>query len=191
MDDDIEKIEFTIFDTETTGLDPSLGDRIVELAAVRFKGRCNLSFFESFVNPGRPVSPEAFSVNKISAEMLISAPLPAEVIPKFMDFIRGSCLCSYNSGFDLGFLNNELRFLGLAAVKDIPIIDILKLARRTIPGLQSYALWCVAKRLGIAIKQEHRALSDVRLAQEVFYSLKEMIARKNGSPLKLEKIVNI
>lgn len=191
MDRNIEELEFTIFDTETTGLDPKSGDRIVELAAIRFKGENKISSFESLINPGRPVSREAFSVNKISEEMLLSAPSPKEVIPKFIDFIRGSCLCSYNAGFDLGFLNNELRLLGLDEVKDIPVVDILRMARHSIPGLECYALWFVAQTLGIKIKQKHRALSDVELTRGVFYGLKNIIKARTCQELKLENIINI
>ncbi|MBN2831104.1 MAG: 3'-5' exonuclease [Candidatus Omnitrophica bacterium] len=188
---DIDKIEFTIFDTETTGLEFNSGDRIVELAAVRFKGEDKISLFESLINPGRPVSKEAFNVNKISAEMLLSAPSPKEVIPKFMDFIRGSCLCSYNAGFDLGFLNNELRLLGIDEIKDPFVVDILKMARRTISGLKCYPLWFVAQTLRIKIKQKHRALSDVELTREVFYSLQSIVKARINQPLKLENIINI
>ena len=191
MDKYIEEIEFTLFDTETTGLDPKSGDRIVELAAVRFKGDNKISFFESLINPGRTVSLEAFKVNKISEEMLLSAPLPKEVIPKFMGFIQESCLCSYNASFDLGFLNNELRFLGLDEIKDAPVLDILRMARRAIPGLKCYALWFVAQSLGIENKQQHRALSDVELTLRVFYSLKNIIRTKQSWPIKLENIIDI
>lgn len=191
MFNNIEEVEFTIFDTETTGLDSKTGDRIVELAAVRFKGSGNISSFDSLVNPGRTVSPGAYSVNKISPEMLALAPAPGEVIPRFMDFIRGSCLCSYNASFDLGFLNNELRILGLNGVSGIPVVDILKLARRNIPGLESYALWFVAKSLGITCIQEHRALSDVLLTQKIFYILKDIIVKRSGYPLRLENIIDI
>jgi DNA polymerase III epsilon subunit family exonuclease len=95
----IDEVEFTIFDTETTGLSPDLGDRIVEIAAVRIKGDKVMGTFESLINPGRDVSEAAFSVNHISAEMLISAPRSQEIIPRFLDFIEGSCLCAYNAGF--------------------------------------------------------------------------------------------
>ncbi|MFA5096645.1 MAG: 3'-5' exonuclease, partial [Candidatus Omnitrophota bacterium] len=103
MNKNIDDVEFVIFDTETTGLDPSLGDRVIELAALRFKGSEKISGFQSLINPGRPVSDAAFAVNKISAQMLSGAAQPAEVFPKFLEFIQGSCLCSYNAGFDLEF----------------------------------------------------------------------------------------
>lgn len=178
MNKNIKEIEFTIFDTETTGLDPRAGDRIVELAAVRFKGEERIGVFQSLVNPEYPISPGAFNVNKISAQMLVGAPKPYEIIPKFLDFVRGSCLCCYNADFDLGFLNNELRILGLDQIKGIPVVDILKIARMAMPGLERYALWYVAENLGIKVKQEHRALSDVELTLGVFRRLKEKMREK-------------
>ncbi|MFA5286850.1 MAG: 3'-5' exonuclease [Candidatus Omnitrophota bacterium] len=178
MSKDIDEIEFTIFDTETTGLDPKSGDRIIELAAVRFKGENRIAEFQSLVNSGYPVSLGAFSVNKISVDMLVAAPKPQEAIPKFLDFVQGSCLCCYNADFDLGFLNNELKILGLVQIRDIPVVDVLKIARMVLPGLERYALWFVAENLGIKVKQEHRALSDVELTLGVFYRLKEIIKVK-------------
>ncbi len=174
----IDEIEFTIFDTETTGLEPSSGDRIVELAALRFKGAEMLAEFQTLVNPGRGISEAAFNVNKISPEMLEAAPTPEAVIPKFIDFIQGSCLCSYNAGFDLEFLNNELRILGLPALSNISVVDILKMARRITPGLERYALWFVADKLGVKAQQQHRALSDVQLTLGLFYKLKDMLKTK-------------
>ncbi|MDD3087016.1 MAG: 3'-5' exonuclease [Candidatus Omnitrophica bacterium] len=191
MDNPIDKAEFTIFDTETTGLDYKSGDRVVELAAVRFKGEESLCSFDSLVNPGRPVSPQAFSVNKISEEMLLSAPPPGEVIPGFLDFIKESILCSYNAGFDLGFLNNELRLLGREGVRGIIVLDILRIARHALPALESYSLAAVALRLGIKIKQSHRALCDVELTLKVFNRLKAIIETRAGCRITLEKIINM
>ncbi|MDD2927476.1 MAG: exonuclease domain-containing protein [Candidatus Omnitrophica bacterium] len=178
MNKNIDEIEFVIFDTETTGLEPASGDRIVELAALRFRGVKRISEFQTLVNSGQAVSAAAFAVNKISPEMLQGAPSPARVLPKFMDFIQDSCLCSYNAGFDLDFLNNELRILKISALKDIFVVDILKMARRIVPGLERYALWFVADKLGIKTQQEHRAFSDVELTLGVFYKLLAMLKAK-------------
>lgn len=175
---DIDEIEFVIFDTETTGLETRSGDRIVELAALKFKARQRLAEFQSLVNSGQPISEAAFNVNKISSEMLAAAPKPEAVIPKFIDFIQGSCLCSYNAGFDLEFLNNELKILGYPALSGIFVVDILKMARRLAPGLERYALWFVADKLGIKAQQQHRAFSDVQLTLDLFYKLKDMLKAK-------------
>jgi len=174
----LEDIEFTIFDTETTGLDPESGDRIVEIAAIRLKGPKKLATFQSLINPSRPISEAAFNINHISADMLKNAPAASKIIPDFLDFIQGSYLCSYNATFDLEFLNYELKLLGKSALEDVLVIDVLKMARRLLPGLERYALWFVAERLGIKNKQEHRALSDVEFTLKVFNIFKEMLYTK-------------
>ncbi len=178
MNKNIDEIEFTIFDTETTGLDPESGDRIVEIAGIRIKGKEKIATFQSLVNPGRPISEAAFAVNHITQEMLKDTPKIDEVLPKFLNFMQGSCLCSYNAIFDLGFLNSELKIIGQDLSKDIAVVDILIMAKRLLPGLERYALWFVAEKLGVKIQQEHRAFSDVLLTLEVFSRLNEILNQK-------------
>lgn len=178
MPEDIDEVELTIFDTETTGLYPDAGDRVVELAALRVKGKQRLAVFDSLVNPGRPISPGAFAVNKITPEMLKDAVGIETVMPKFLDFIAGSCLCSYNAGFDLGFLNNELKLIGSPMINNTVVFDVLTMAKKLMPGLPRYALWFVAKELGVEARQEHRALSDVEMTWDVFTKLKIICAQK-------------
>lgn len=174
----IEEVEFVIFDTETTGLEPESGDRIVEIAAVRIRGDQRLASFQTLVNPGRTISEGAFRVNKISDAMLISAPPMEKIIPSFLEFIQGACLCSYNAGFDMGFLNNELRLAGRPELTGITVVDALKMSRRLLPGLERYALWFVAESLDISTKQEHRAFSDVELTIGVFNKLLQILDAK-------------
>jgi len=171
MNKNIEEIEFTIFDTETTGLEPESGDRIVEIAGIRFKGREKIATFQTLVNPHRLISGAAFEVNKITQDLLQGAPETGEVMPKFLDFIHDSCLCSYNATFDLEFLKNELKLIG----KDLPnnaVADILKMAKRIMPGLERYSLRFITDKLGIKTEQKHRAFSDVELTLDVFNKLK-------------------
>lgn len=174
----IDEIEFTIFDTETTGLDPLCGDRVVELAGLRVRGAEKIAMFDALVNPGRPISPGAFAVNKITPQMLKDAPGIEAVMPKFLDFIAGSCLCSYNAEFDLGFLNNELKLTGFPVISNTVIFDLLSMARRLVPGLSRYALWCVADKLEIKLKQQHRAFSDVEMSWEIFTKFKAICRQK-------------
>ncbi|MFA5099535.1 MAG: exonuclease domain-containing protein [Candidatus Omnitrophota bacterium] len=183
MHRDIEEVEFTIFDTETTGLDPRCGDRIVEIAAIRVKGDRIIGRFESLVNPQRPVSPGAFAVNKISADMLADAPSIEVVLPGFFDFIKGSCLCSYNLPFDLGFLKKEMAVSGEGSLDGIFLIDVLAMARRLLPSLQRHALWFVSDSLGIQQHQEHRAMSDVDMTWQVFQKLKASLRNKGIAEL--------
>ena len=178
MDENIEAIEFTIFDTETTGLNPVTGDRIVELAGLRVKGEQRLAQFDVLVNPGREISPGAFAVNKITPGMLQSAPNIEMVMPKFLEFIQGSCLCSYNAEFDLGFLNNELKLLGYPVITNFVVFDVLTMAKRLLPGLARYALWFVAQELEIKLTQKHRAFADVEMTWAVFNKFKIICQQK-------------
>jgi DNA polymerase III epsilon subunit len=181
MAKNIDEVEFTIFDTETTGLEPESGDRIVEIAGIRLKGKERISAFQTLVNPGRPISEAAFAVNRITPDMLENAPTIEEAMPKFLSFLQNSCLCSYNATFDLGFLNNELRLMGKDALRDIVVVDILKMARRLLPGQERYALWYIAEKLGIKAEQRHRAFSDVELTLEIFNKLKALLEAKGIS----------
>ncbi|MFA6130391.1 MAG: exonuclease domain-containing protein [Candidatus Omnitrophota bacterium] len=174
----IDEVEFTIFDTETTGLNPNSGDRIVELAGLRVKGKERIAKFDALVNPGREISPEAFAVNKITPEMLKDASDIGIIMPKFLDFIQGSYLCSYNVEFDLSFLNNELKISGLPALSGQTTFDILTMARRLMPNQERYALWFIADKLGFKTKQQHRAFTDVEMAWEVFDRFKDMCQEK-------------
>lgn len=178
MFENIDEIEMTIFDTETTGLKPLEGDRVVELAGLRVKGSQRIAVFDELVNPGRGISPDAFAVNKITPEMLKNAPRIEAIMPKFLNFIQGSCLCSYNAEFDLGFLNNELKLIGLPPLNNIIIFDVLAMAKKLMPGLPRYALWFVAQQLQVKSTQQHRALSDVEMTWEVFNKLKIICAQK-------------
>ncbi|MFC1658769.1 exonuclease domain-containing protein [Candidatus Omnitrophota bacterium] len=179
MPEDINEIEFTIFDLETTGLNPQSGDRIIEIAAIRLKGKHRLGTLHSLVNPGsREVSLEAFAVNQIDGKMLKDAPDIAVIMPKFLDFIADSCLVAYNAPFDLGFLLSELRLIKGELPAQLQIADILAMAKRMLPGLERYPLWFVARHFGINNIQQHRALADVELTEKVFRHLSSMLVKK-------------
>ncbi|MFH1338431.1 MAG: exonuclease domain-containing protein [Candidatus Omnitrophota bacterium] len=179
MTKNINEIEFAVFDVETTGLEPELGDRIVEVGAIRLKGREVLGTFHSLINPGkRAISPAAYAVNQITTDMLKDAPDTSEVLPKFLDFISSSCLAAYNAPFDFGFLTSELKLINRGLAEELQIVDVLIMAKRILPGLERYALWFVAEKLGINTIQEHRAFSDVRLTVEIFNRLNSMVIQK-------------
>ena len=189
MPEHIDTIEITIFDTETTGLKPEEGDRIVELAALRVRAQKRIATFDALINPAREISPGAFAVNKITPQMLKDAPAIDVVMPRFLDFIKDSYLCSYNAEFDLNFLNNELKLIGLPAVNNFIVFDILTMARVLLPGLSRYALWFVSQELKIKSTQQHRALSDVEMSWEVFTKLK-IICQEKGI-LDLDNFSNL
>jgi DNA polymerase III epsilon subunit family exonuclease len=174
----LDEVEFTIFDTETTGLDPRCGDRVVEIAGLRFQADRRIATFQMLVDPEMDISPGAFQVNQITREELRGCPRMREVIPQFLDFISGSCLCSYNAPFDLEFLKVELGLAGMALPEEIVVVDILSMARKLLPGQERYALWFVSRQLGITAPQKHRALADVEMTWGVFLKLRLAMEQK-------------
>jgi DNA polymerase III epsilon subunit family exonuclease len=164
----IDKCVFTVFDFETTGLYPYTGDRICEVACVRARtsGRA-VKRFHTLVDPGRPISYGAYSVNGITDEMVRGAPSIEEVLPRLLKFMEGSVLVAYNAGFDLGFLEAALGSRK-EALKDYYVIDALALARKTFAGLGRYNLGSVSRSLGFSAEGEHRALADAVMTWEVF-----------------------
>jgi len=119
------------------------------------------------VDPLRPISYAAFSVNGITDEMVRGAPTIDEVLPHFLEFIKESALVAYNAGFDLGFIEHSLGEEKVL-LEDYFIIDALALARRLFPGIGRYNLGSVSRSLGIKCAGEHRALSDAALTWRVF-----------------------
>ncbi|MEK6714633.1 MAG: 3'-5' exonuclease [Candidatus Omnitrophota bacterium] len=169
----LSELKFVVFDVETTGLEPESGDRIVEIAALKSKGEKVVDRFHSLINPKVPVSAGAFAVNGITLDMLKSAPRPSEIIPKFVDFIKRDALFAYNANFDAAFLAQELKLLGENLPQELIIIDILAMARSLVTNLFSYKLESVAKHLGYAQVQKHRALEDVKMS---FFILQKLFA---------------
>lgn len=178
MERKIDDIDFVVFDVETTGLDPRSGDRIIEIAALRYKNKKTQASFSSLTNPQRKISPAAFEVNHIAQDMVDAAPAASQVLPKFLDFIGDACLVGYNVSFDIGFLESELKLLNQELPREKEIIDAMLMARRILPNIGYYSLASVSSHLGISAPQEHRALGDCVLTAEVFSKLTALIKEK-------------
>ncbi|MEQ1849261.1 MAG: 3'-5' exonuclease [Candidatus Peribacteraceae bacterium] len=163
----------TVFDTETTGLDPSKGHRIIEIAGIRIEnGEIDETrSFVSLVNPERSIPWEARQVNKISDEDVRSAPGIEEVLPKFLDFAAGSILVAHNAQFDMGFLHNEKTFCwGFVELPEC--LCTMKLSRALFPNEFGHSLDVIARRLGLSIPSaRHRALPDVMLTAHALLTM--------------------
>ena len=175
----IKLTEFVIFDVETTGLSPIDGDRIVEIAAVKVKGTQVVDKFYSLVNPQRSMPSHATQVNNITEEMLVKAPVAAEILPQMIHFIGGACVAGHNVRFDLNFLCYELALIGRRLNDQTPAVDTLKMARDLLPYLSNHKLSYLARSLGVVVDQTHRAMADVELTVAVFLRLMEMAGDKN------------
>ena len=157
-----------ILDTETTGLEPALGHRIIEIGCIELINRKPTgNRFHVYLNPEREVDVGAVDVHGLSNEFLADKPLFADVIQDFLDFVQGTELVIHNAPFDVGFLNHELKRLGsdYRTLTDYcEILDTLALARKKHPG-QRNSLDALCKRY--AIDNSHRSLHGALLDAEI------------------------
>jgi DNA polymerase III subunit epsilon len=162
-----------VFDTETTGLDPYQGHRLIEIGCIELVNRIpSGQTFHRYLNPERDVPAEAFAVHGLSAEFLRDKPLFAEIVEELAEFIADAPLVAHNAMFDLGFLNAELDRAGKTLVARERLIDTLLLARRKHPGGPN-SLDHLCTRYGIdnARRTKHGALLDAEILAEVYVEL--------------------
>lgn len=161
-----------ILDTETTGLDPRQGHRIIEVAGVEVVNRrLTNRHFHQYINPDREIDEGAQAVHGISSEFLADKPRFADIVDSFLDFIDGAELVIHNAPFDVGFLNAELELLGKSPVTSFcdSVTDTLKMARDNYPGKRN-SLDALCERLEIdnSHRNLHGALLDAELLAEVY-----------------------
>ncbi len=162
-----------ILDTETTGLDPAKGDRVVEIGALElFNHLPTGQTFHVYINPERNMPAEAEAVHGLSTSFLSSKPVFAAIAAGFLDFIADSVLVIHNASFDVGFLNAELSYQKLPAILPERVIDTLSLARQKHPG-SANSLDALCRRYGIdnSKRTRHGALLDSELLAEVYLEL--------------------
>ena len=162
-----------ILDTETTGLDPNEGHRLVEIGCVEMVDRNPTGVtWHKYFNPERDMPVEAFNVHGLSAEFLSDKPLFAELAQEFVDFVGDAHLVIHNAGFDMRFLNAELKRVNLAALAMDRVVDTLAMARRKHPGARA-SLDELCQRYGIdnSKRVKHGALLDAEILAEVYIEL--------------------
>jgi DNA polymerase-3 subunit epsilon len=162
-----------VFDTETTGLNPSGGDRMVEIGCVEIYNRVETGrHFHAYFNPERDVPIEAEAVHGLTAIFLSDKPRFSEKVAELLDFIEDSPLVAHNASFDFGFLNFELERCGLPAVSMSRMVDTLTLARSKHPGAK-HSLDALCVRFGIdrSHRVKHGALLDAQLLAQVYVEL--------------------
>jgi len=162
-----------VLDTETTGLDPATGDRIVEIGAVELlNGVPTGKHFHAYINPERDVPEGAFRVHGLSTEFLQSHPVFATIHQEFLDFIGDDRLVIHNAEFDVKFINAEFSRLKIPHLMPERILDTLALARRKHPG-SGNSLDALCARYGVdsSRRKKHGALLDAELLAEVYVEL--------------------
>jgi DNA polymerase-3 subunit alpha (Gram-positive type) len=163
--------EFVCFDIETTGL-RYWKDEITEIGAVMLRGGEVAERFQTFVNPGRPLTMEIMQLTGITDAMLKDAPKPAEAVTAFLAFVNGRPLAAHNAEFDMSFIRETCRRMGLPF--GLTSLDTLILAQNLLPGLPRYRLDNVAEHLNLPSFNHHRAVDD---AATVAYMLQPLFAR--------------
>jgi DNA polymerase-3 subunit epsilon len=162
-----------VLDTETTGLDPAEGHRIVEIGAVELLNHLPTGrTFHHYINPRRDMPEEAFNVHGISVEFLADKPPFEAVAASFVDFVADARLVIHNAPFDMGFLNAELGWAGFRRLHEGQALDTLALARRRFPG-SPCSLDALCKRFEIdnARRTYHGALLDSEILADVYLEL--------------------
>jgi DNA polymerase III subunit epsilon len=162
-----------VFDTETTGLDPYQGHRLIEIGCIELVNRFPTGqTFHRHLNPERDVPAEAFAIHGLSYDFLRSKPVFADIAVDLLAFVGDAPLVAHNASFDLGFLNAELERVKQAGIPRDRLIDTLQLARRKYPG-SSNRLDDLCARFGIdnSRRTKHGALLDAELLAEVYIEL--------------------
>ena len=171
-------INYTVFDTETTGLEPSAGDEIISIGAVRVvNGRLlRNEVFEQLVNPRRALNPESARVHRIDAATLGNQPTIGEVLPAFHRFCEDTVLVAHNAAFDMRFL--ELKQASSGVRFGQPVLDTLLLSAVAHPSLGEHTLEAIAARLGVSVLGRHTALGDALLTAEILLKLLPLLAER-------------
>ncbi len=162
-----------VFDTETTGFEPSDGHRVVEIGLVElddhFPTGRSLQFY---LNPERDVPIESQRIHGLSAEFLSDKPLFADVVEEFLEFVGDAVLVIHNASFDMKFINAELTRVGKTPLSMARTVDTIEIAKRKIPGAR-YSLDELCKRFSIDLtaRSKHGALLDAELTAQVYLEL--------------------
>lgn len=164
-----------VLDTETTGLDPSQGHRIIEIGCLELNNRnATSAFYHTYVNPQRDVPEEARRISNVSTEFLQDKPLFADVADAFLEFIGDSPLVIHNAEFDLKFLNSELGRLKKPLIELKRATDTVLIARKKFPGSPA-SLDALCRRFNISLDERkakgHGAMLDVELLAQVYVEL--------------------
>lgn len=172
---------FVVFDIETTGFSP-VHDRIIEIGAVKVEKGEIKERFSSFVNPDVPIPLEIEKLTGIHDGMVVDAPMIEEALPHFLEFCQDAVLVAHNASFDMSFIIENTRRLGLK--KEFTYVDTVGIARLLLPHQAKHKLDAVAKTLGISLENHHRAVDDAEATAEIFLKFIPMLREAGADDLK-------
>ena len=174
----LSELSYTVFDTETTGLNPSQGDEIIQIGAARVVNHKLLrqECFEQLVDPKRPIPEATIPIHGITPEMVQGQPTIDQVLPAFHAFVQDTVLVAHNAAFDMRFLQLKEPQTGL--VFDHPVLDTLLLSALVHPNQESHRLEALAERFNVTIVGRHTAMGDAMVTAEIFLKLIPLLAEK-------------
>lgn len=165
-------------DTETTGMDPKTGDRIIEIGCAELLGRTlsdeNKYYFHVYINPERDVPEEVVKIHGLDNAFLADKPVFADIVDQFLAFVSGAELLIHNAAFDVGFLNEELSRLNKGKIEDYcpKVTDTMVIAKSIFPGLRNNLdILCTRYEIDNSSRTLHGALLDARLLAEVYLAM--------------------
>lgn len=180
----LAELTYTVFDTETTGLDPSGGDEIIQIGAARIVNRRLLGSecFDQLVDPQRTLSSESIRIHGITPDLLVGQPTIAAVLPAFHAFCADTVLLAHNAAFDMRFLQLKEDRVGVRFEQ--PVLDTLLLSAVLHPNQEMHRLEAIAERLGVSVIGRHTALGDAMVTGEVFLKMLPLLAAMGINTLR-------
>lgn len=180
----LAELAYTVFDTETTGLDPAGGDEIIQIGAARLlNGKLLRSeCFEQLVNPGRPIPRATIPIHGITPDMVAAQPRIDQVLRTFHAYAQDTVLVAHNAAFDMRFLQLKEKASGVRFEQ--PVLDTLLLSALVHPQQQSHRLEDIAERFGVPVVGRHTALGDALVTAEIFLKLIPLLADRGIHTLR-------
>ncbi|QXW65568.1 PHP domain-containing protein [Streptobacillus moniliformis] len=185
----IEDEEFVVFDIETTGFSP-INDKIIEIGAVKLKNGKVLDRFSEFVNPQTIIPKKIVELTGINDNMVKDSDIIDKVMPRFLEFVKGTTLVAHNAKFDVGFISKKCEDLNLET--DFSYIDTLEWSKILVDDVKRFNLDTLTKRFNIKLENHHRAVDDANATAELFKKLLSLVSANGVEKLtdvseKLEK----
>ena len=172
--------KFIVFDIETTGFSPQK-NKIIEIGAVKIINGEIIGSFHSFINPGEPIPSMITKLTSITDEMVANAPAINIILPEFLEYCEGAVLVAHNARFDMGFITQKARDMGIET--NFTYIDTVAMARALLPNLGRFKLENVAKALNVSLENHHRATDDAKCTANIFLKLSEMLKEREMNDL--------
>ncbi|HIW21566.1 MAG TPA: PolC-type DNA polymerase III, partial [Candidatus Dorea intestinavium] len=173
---------YIVFDLETTGFS-AIKNKIIEIGAVKVVKGEIVDTFSTFVNPKVPIPFQITKLTSITDQMVADAKTIEEILPEFLEFVKDGVLVAHNAGFDVGFIEQNMRYQEIEQAP-FTVIDTISLARILLPTLGSYKLNTVAKALKISLENHHRAVDDATATAEIFIDFRKQLLERNITTLK-------